>query len=78
MATSLDAYTPTMLQADAYGGCNNLYYEGRDPRLMLEAGCFAHAKRMVYDHALAHLGDVGGQLVREGLARHWGGWHGHG
>jgi hypothetical protein len=30
-----------ILQADAYGGYNELYREGRDPGPVTEAGCFA-------------------------------------
>jgi hypothetical protein len=34
-----------MLQADACGGYNELYAHGRQPGPVLEAGCFAHARR---------------------------------
>ena len=34
-----------ILQADAYGGCGKLYEAGRSPGLILEAGCWAHARR---------------------------------
>jgi hypothetical protein len=34
-----------ILQADAYGGYNRLYEAGRTPGPILEAGCWAHARR---------------------------------
>ncbi len=34
-----------MLQADAYGGYNKLYAAGRTPGPILEAACWAHARR---------------------------------
>ena len=34
-----------ILQADAYSGYNRLYEAGRTPGLILEAGCWAHARR---------------------------------
>ena len=34
-----------MLQADAYGGYNQLYEAGRTPGPILEAACWAHARR---------------------------------
>jgi transposase len=34
-----------VLQADAYGGYNKLYEAGRKPGLILEAACWAHARR---------------------------------
>ncbi|WP_067403901.1 IS66 family transposase, partial [Erythrobacter donghaensis] len=40
-----------ILQADAYGGYNDLYREGRDPGPVLEAGCFAHARRKFFELA---------------------------
>jgi transposase len=40
-----------ILQADAYGGYNELYREGRDPGPVLEAGCFAHARRKFFELA---------------------------
>lgn len=40
-----------ILQADAYGGYNELYCEGRDPGPVLEAGCFAHARRKFFELA---------------------------
>lgn len=40
-----------ILQADAYSGYNDLYREGRDPGPVLEAGCFAHARRKFFELA---------------------------
>jgi transposase len=37
-----------ILQADAYGGYNKLYEEGRQPGLVLEAACFVHARRRFF------------------------------
>ncbi len=40
-----------ILQADAYGGYNELYSAGRQPGPVLEAGCFAHARRKFFELA---------------------------
>ena len=40
-----------ILQADAYGGYNELYAAGRQPGAVLEAGCFAHARRKFFELA---------------------------
>ena len=40
-----------ILQADAYGGYNELYAAGRQPGSVLEAGCFAHARRKFFELA---------------------------
>jgi transposase len=40
-----------ILQADAYGGYNELYAAGRQPSPVLEAGCFAHARRKFFELA---------------------------
>ena len=37
-----------ILQADAYGGYNQLYVEGRSPGPILEAACWAHARRKFF------------------------------
>lgn len=44
-----------ILQADAYGGYGELYVRGRRPGPILEAGCFAHARRKFFE-----LADVAG------------------
>ncbi|MCJ1960817.1 IS66 family transposase [Novosphingobium mangrovi (ex Hu et al. 2023)] len=38
-------------QADAYGGYNELYAPGRQPAPLVEAGCFAHARRKFFELA---------------------------
>jgi transposase len=40
-----------ILQADAYGGYGELYARDRQPRPVLEAGCFAHARRKFFELA---------------------------
>jgi transposase len=40
-----------ILQADAYGGYSELYAIGREPAPILEAGCFAHARRKFFELA---------------------------
>src|SRR6202043_2433994 len=37
-----------ILQADAYGGYGKLYAAGRSPGAILEAGCWAHARRKFF------------------------------
>jgi len=49
-----------ILQADAYGGYGELYREGRTPAPILEAGCFAHARRKFFE-----LADVEGAARRK-------------
>jgi transposase len=48
--THLAAWTG-ILQADAYGGYGELYQRGREPGPVLEAGCFAHARRKFFELA---------------------------
>ena len=40
-----------ILQADAYGGYGELYAASRKPGPVLEAGCFAHARRKFFELA---------------------------
>ncbi|TPW28111.1 IS66 family transposase [Pararhizobium mangrovi] len=40
-----------ILQADAYGGYNALYAADRSPAPVIEAGCFAHARRKFFELA---------------------------
>lgn len=40
-----------ILQADAYAGYNELYAPSREPGPILEAGCFAHARRKFFELA---------------------------
>ena len=37
-----------IFQADAYGGYNKLYEQGRQPGLVLEAACWVHARRRFF------------------------------
>jgi transposase len=43
-----------ILQADAYAGFNDLYLSGRKPGPVIEAGCWAHSRRKLFE--LAELG----------------------
>lgn len=45
------AFWAGILQADAYGGYNELYAPGRQPAPVIEAGCFAHARRKFFELA---------------------------
>ena len=40
-----------ILQADAYGGYSKLYEAGREPASVLEASCWAHARRKFFELA---------------------------
>jgi transposase len=40
-----------IMQADAYAGFNGLYVAGRKPGLIIEAACWAHARRKLYELA---------------------------
>jgi hypothetical protein len=40
-----------MMQADAYAGYDRLYDAGRRPGSIVEAGCWAHARRKFFDLA---------------------------
>jgi transposase len=46
----LDSWTG-ILQADAFGGYGELYAAGRRPAPVVEAGCFAHARRKFFELA---------------------------
>lgn len=46
----LASWTGSM-QADAYAGYNRLYEAGRQPAPIIEAGCWAHARRKFFDLA---------------------------
>jgi transposase len=52
------------LQADAYGGYNDLYRAGRDPAPVLSALCWSHARRKFFE-----LADIAGN-VRKGKPAH--------
>ena len=49
-----------ILQADAYAGYNELYAPNREPGPILEAGCFAHARRKFFE-----LADIEGAARRK-------------
>lgn len=55
------------LQADAYGGYGELYREGRVPGPIIEAGCFAHARRKFFE-----LADVEGAARKKGRGKRAG------
>ncbi len=48
--THLEGWTG-ILQADAYAGYERLYAPGRQPEPLVEAGCFAHARRKFFELA---------------------------
>ncbi|MFB9952961.1 IS66 family transposase [Rhizobium puerariae] len=52
------------LQADAYGGYNNLYRAGRSPAPVISALCWSHARRKFFE-----LADIAGN-VRKGKPAH--------
>lgn len=56
-----------ILQADAYRGYGELYALGRVPAPVLEAGCFAHARRKFFE-----LADVAGAARRKSRGEHAG------
>jgi transposase len=56
-----------ILQADAYSGYGELYALGRQPGLIFEAGCFAHARRKFFE-----LADVEGAARRKSRGEHAG------
>ena len=47
-----------ILQADAYGGYDKLYEPGREPGPILEAACWAHARRKFFVLADIEAGDA--------------------
>jgi transposase len=56
-----------VLQADAFSGYRELYASERQPGLVLEAGCFAHARRKFFE-----LADVAGAARRKSQGKHAG------
>ena len=56
-----------ILQADAYGGYGELYVPARRPGPVLEAGCFAHARRKFFE-----LADVEGAARKKSRGEHAG------
>jgi transposase len=53
-----------LLQADAYGGFNRLYEPGREPGPILEAACWAHARRRLYELAATSRAPIAAEAVR--------------
>jgi len=54
-----------ILQADAYGGYAELYAPGRQPGPILEAGCWAHARRNFYELARLRQAPLALEAVRQ-------------
>lgn len=61
--THLANYTG-LLQADAYAGFNGLYVEGRKPGLIVEAACWAHGRRKLFELAELQKAPVAIEAVR--------------
>jgi transposase len=53
-----------LLQADAYGGFNRLYEPSRKAGPILEAACWAHARRKLYELAATSKAPVAAEAVR--------------
>jgi len=53
-----------LLQADAYGGFNRLYEPGRKPGPILEAACWAYARRKLYELATTSKAPIAAEAVR--------------
>ena len=60
--THLAGYAGIM-QADAYAGFNRLYEPGRKPGPIVEAGCFAHARRKLFDLAKVAKAPIAAEAV---------------
>ena len=60
-----------VLQADAYAGFDALYVTNRQPGVILEAACWAHARRKFYDIYVANKSPTGwpGAIAADALAR---------
>ena len=56
-----------ILQADAFAGYGELYKDGRTPGPVIEAGCFAHARRKFFE-----LADVEGAARKKSRGEHAG------
>lgn len=53
-----------VLQADAYGGFGRLYEPDRQPGPILEAACWAHARRKLYELAAVGKAPIAAEAVR--------------
>lgn len=54
-----------VLQADAYAGFEPLYATQRKPGRILEAACWAHARRKFYDIFVANHSPIAGEALRQ-------------
>ena len=53
-----------LMQADAYAGFNRLYEAGRKPGPIIEAACWAHARRKFFDLARLNKAPIALEAVR--------------
>ena len=53
-----------LMQADAYSGYNRLYAAGRQPGLIIEAACWAHARRKFFELAELQKAPIAIEAVR--------------
>jgi transposase len=53
-----------ILQADAYAGFNDLYLPGRRPGPVIEAGCWAHGRRKLFELAEVGKAPIAAEAVR--------------
>jgi len=53
-----------ILQADAYAGFNDLYLPGRKPGPVIEAGCWAHGRRKLFELAEVGKAPIAAEAVR--------------
>ncbi len=53
-----------ILQADAYAGFNRLYEPGRQPGAILEAACWSHARRKLFELAAISKAPIASEAVR--------------
>jgi transposase len=53
-----------LMQADAYAGFGRLYEAGRKPRPIVEAACWAHARRKLFDLAQLSQAPIAVEAVR--------------
>src|SRR5207247_10663795 len=52
-----------LMQADAYAGFNRLYEAGRKPGPIIEAACWAHARRKFFDLARLNKAPIATEAV---------------
>jgi len=53
-----------LLQADAYAGFNRLYDRKRDPGPILEAACWSHARRKLFELAAVSKAPIAAEAVQ--------------